>query len=239
MNLAIVIGGCVLVCVAVIALISDNSQLFVLFDLNLVYTDMMIVITVAGVLIVFISFLGCYAAAVQEQNKFLLGTFFCLVLILFSVMGAITGAIMGCQSTVKTINTDLAESLAQYNDIEVVQKSWDFLQKNFECCGSNNSSDWAKVLGPNNVPRSCCMKDNEGNPGACSAGSNSYDNGCVEILIKFVTKNVQLFSVMALVVTIILLLAMIITCATIIHHLQMMNGNCFEIIRLRFQSVYV
>ncbi|XP_043229361.1 tetraspanin-18-like [Amphibalanus amphitrite] len=210
-NLVILICGGVLLGVGITALVGDSAQLNELLDTNL-YTGVAIVITVAGGLIVLISFLGCCGAF--QESKCLLGTFFCLVLILFIVVGAgaIAGFVMGSDSILEQIKTGLQKSMNDYNEKDSVQQSWNFLQENFECCGVDGPSDWALVLGPDNVPRSCCHKDREGNPGACSADSNSYDDGCVEKLEDFVKGNSKLFGAIAIAVAVFLLLSMIVAC---------------------------
>ena len=76
----------------------------------------------------------------------------------------------------------------------------------------DGASDWASVLGTNNVPRSCCKKDSEGKPGGCSADTNSYDDGCVEKLEDFVKGNSKLFGAIAIAVAVFLLLSMIVAC---------------------------
>ena len=67
-----------------------------------------------------------------QESKCLLGTFFCLVLILFIVVGAgaIAGFVMGSESILDKIKTGLQKSMNDYNDKESVQKSWNFLQEN-------------------------------------------------------------------------------------------------------------
>ena len=60
-NLVILICGGVLLGIGITALVGDSAQLNDLLDTNL-YTGVAIVITVAGGLIVLISFLGCCGA---------------------------------------------------------------------------------------------------------------------------------------------------------------------------------
>lgn len=210
-NLVILICGGVLLGVGIYALVGDTAQLNELLDTNL-YTGVAIVITVAGALIVLISFLGCCGAF--QESKCLLGTFFTLVLILFVVVGAgaIAGFVMGSDSILEQIKTGLQKSVDDYTEKDAIKNSWDFLQENFKCCGVDSSSDWARVLGSNNVPRSCCKKDSEGNPGGCSADTNSYDEGCYEKLEEFVKDNSKLFGAIAIAVAIFLLISMIVAC---------------------------
>ena len=67
-----------------------------------------------------------------QESKCLLGTFFCLVLILFVVVGAgaIAGFVMGSESILENIRNGLDKSINSYEKEEPVKKSWDFLQEN-------------------------------------------------------------------------------------------------------------
>ena len=75
-------------------------------------------------------------APVFQESKCLLGTFFCLVLILFVVVGAgaIAGFVMGSDTILEKIKTGLQKSINDYNDKDSVQKSWNFLQENVSSC---------------------------------------------------------------------------------------------------------
>ena len=82
----------------------------------------------------------------------------------------------------------------------------------FECCGVAGPSDWSNALGDDNVPRSCCKKDDEGKPLACTADTNSYGEGCFEKLEEVVKDNSKLFGAIAIAVAIFLLISMIVAC---------------------------
>ncbi|XP_037081812.1 tetraspanin-9-like [Pollicipes pollicipes] len=211
-NLVILICGGVLLGVGITALVGDNAQLNNLLDFDM-YTGVAIVITVAGGLIVFISFLGCCGAF--QESKCLLGTFFCLVLILFVLVGAgaIAGFVLGGDKLVNKISTSMKESMNKYNSDDAVRNSWDFLQENFQCCGVDQRSDWAAVMGNNRVPPSCCKKDSNGNRISCDASSNSYEKGCVQEMREFISENSTLFGGITIAVAVFLLLSMIFACA--------------------------
>lgn len=213
-NLVIFIGGGVLLGVGITALAGDASQLNQLLDTNL-YTGVAIVITIAGALIVLISFLGCCGAF--QESKCLLSTFFCLVLLLFVVVAAvaIAGFVMGRDALINNISKELKESIGKYNDEEAVKKSWDFLQENFQCCGAEGPLDWSSELGPTIVPTSCCKRGSDGEPGTCTAVLNSYSTGCVQKMRDFVERNSSLFGGIAIAVAVLLLLSMIVSCAII------------------------
>lgn len=211
-NLVILICGGVLLGVGITALVGDHSQLNNLLDTNL-YTGVAIVITVAGGLIVLISFLGCCGAF--QESKCLLGTFFCLVLILFVVVGAgaIAGFVLGGEGLVNNIGEEMRKTIGKYNSDDAVRKSWDFLQSNFQCCGVDGRSDWGPVIGLGQVPSSCCKKDSSDNVLSCNAVTGSYPDGCVQSMKEFVSSNSTLFGGITIGVAVFLLLSMIFSCA--------------------------
>ena len=67
-----------------------------------------------------------------QESKCLLGTFFCLVLILFVAVGAcaVAGFVLGSDTILEKVKTGLTKSMDSYTKKEPVENAWNFLQEN-------------------------------------------------------------------------------------------------------------
>nr|KAG5687552.1 hypothetical protein BaRGS_023108 [Batillaria attramentaria] len=119
-----------------------------------------------AVLMFLIGLLGCIA--VCKENKILLSTYFCLILLVF--LGEVVAGVLGYayRSEVEdTVSTGLMDAVNNYND-SVMAEQMDFVQQELKCCGVNNASDWLestywKEHHNTTVPLSCC-RNYTGNP---------------------------------------------------------------------------
>ncbi|XP_037072156.1 tetraspanin-9-like [Pollicipes pollicipes] len=195
-TLLIFIGGGALLGIGISSLVQDGSQVEHLISIEL-YQGTAILIIVAGSLIVLVSFLGCCGAF--QESKCLLGTFFCLVFIMFVLTGAaiVTGFVVGSDSILDSVETELRESIQYYKSKEAVKDAWDALQKAFECCGVDGPEDWP------DVPDSC-YKEGSKKP---------FDKGCLHDVRDFIDSNGKLMGGIGIGVLVLLLLSMIFSCA--------------------------
>lgn len=69
---------------------------------------------------------------VRQESKCLLGTFFCLVLVLFilTAAGVVAGFLLGAGTILDEVGDDLLNQMDKYKTDDKVKKSWDWIQQN-------------------------------------------------------------------------------------------------------------
>ncbi|XP_043944035.1 tetraspanin-33-like [Protopterus annectens] len=131
------------------------------------FVDPAIILIVVGVIMFFITFCGCTGAL--RENIVLLKAFSISLTMIFLLQLAI--AVLGFVYSSKAraaANKFMKKAIAHYRDDPDLQNLIDYIQKQFQCCGWNNYTDWSKNLyfncTPENpsrekcgVPYSCCI----------------------------------------------------------------------------------
>jgi len=136
-----------------------------------------------GAIIFLIAFFGCCGAV--RENYCMIVTFTALMVLVFilELSGGISGYVLRNRAG-EVIDEKMKETMFQYskNESEIV-KAWDTLQRGFECCGVQNTTDWLDKLN-NTVPMYCCSEVyGIANVSYCNVNSpNLFQEGC---LIKF------------------------------------------------------
>ncbi|XP_032065835.1 CD63 antigen [Thamnophis elegans] len=173
-------------------------------------TAVPIVILSVGVIVFFISFLGCCGAA--KENYCMVTTFAVLLTLIFlvEIAAAITGYIY--KDKVQTvIKNEIEQEMNHYNQT-YVKKALDGLQKKFSCCGINRYSDWFNVtdIKPGKVPASCCRNatDCTKNP----TPENTFEEGCVKKIEDWLRKHIVIVAAVALGIAFFELLGIIFAC---------------------------
>uniref|UniRef100_A0A1L8DKE1 Tetraspanin n=1 Tax=Nyssomyia neivai TaxID=330878 RepID=A0A1L8DKE1_9DIPT len=121
-----------------------------------------------GVIIFIIAFFGCYGAI--RENYCMVLTFSILLVLVFilELAAGISGYVLR-NETNDLINTSLRGSMSDFVNANEnalhTTALWDTIQRNYECCGAYNSSDWLAIqmAGDANppvlnlkMPMSCC-----------------------------------------------------------------------------------
>ncbi|XP_011253838.2 CD63 antigen [Camponotus floridanus] len=109
-----------------------------------------------GSIIFIIAFFGC-CGAIRESHCMIV-TFCTLLVAIFilELIGGTMGYVMRSR-VAKVAQDKMFETMSKYNDSEEIQFVWDNLQRDFDCCGTNNASDWLKLDKPlPGIPMSCC-----------------------------------------------------------------------------------
>merc|ERR1712080_434745 len=118
-----------------------------------------------------------------------------LTLILLSLIGVAISVYVLRSDVRDAITKEMAKSLKNYNEPEHrgVTETWDFMQKNFKCCGVNNYTDWEGTpafTNTGNVPDTCCKKNTEGcGKGASISTDKIYTTGCFVKFENFIIDN--------------------------------------------------
>ncbi|XP_051917757.1 tetraspanin-33b isoform X1 [Hippocampus zosterae] len=128
--------------------------------------DPAVILIVVGVVMFFITFCGCIGAL--RENIHLLKTFSLTLTLVFLTQLVI--AILGffySEQTRDTLGRFVKKGIVHYREDLDLQNLMDYIQKEFQCCGWNNYTDWSWNLyfnctkeNPSSercaVPFSCC-----------------------------------------------------------------------------------
>ncbi|KAM4796020.1 CD63 antigen [Rhinophrynus dorsalis] len=171
-----------------------------------------IVIIAVGVVIFFISFFGCCGAA--KENYCMVTTFAILVVLIFlvEIAAAIAGYIFK-DKVRDAFETSFKDGMSKYNETKDITDSIDTLQRDFKCCGANNSQDWSKIgpfKGTTIVPDSCCVNITKGCGRTLSTPINEV--GCVEGINNWIKANVAIVAGVALGIAFFEILGIIFAC---------------------------
>ncbi|NXM02738.1 CD63 protein, partial [Tyrannus savana] len=114
-----------------------------------------VAILVLGVIIFFISFFGCCGA---WKESYCMVTTVRGIIFLVEIAAAIAGYVF--KDKVRSVlNEGLQEAMNKYGKDPAVTEALDELQRDFNCCGAINYTDWANIeqfQANDTVPRSCC-----------------------------------------------------------------------------------
>ncbi|XP_040048785.1 CD63 antigen [Gasterosteus aculeatus] len=173
-----------------------------------------IVIIVIGVVIFFIAFFGCCGA--WNENYFMVTTFaiFLFLIIVVEIAAVIVGYVYKDKLSA-IVQDSLNDMISHYNNgTPEFRKGLDQLQKDWKCCGVNNSSDWNRFE-PNkdSVPDSCCVTEKPG----CGNGTMRnpdavHQKGCREALETLLKKNILWVIIAALVIAGLQILGIVFSC---------------------------
>lgn len=144
---------------------------------------------IAGAVIFLIAFLGCCGA--MRENHCMMMTYSVLIglVLIVQLIGAVTAYYR--EDDVKdTLRKGLNETMFKYSqnttEGEEIRNAWNFVQKDFKCCGARDFNDWFNVPAWNAtapVPESCCVEETPGCTLGMVQGRNPgvvYDQGCVD-----------------------------------------------------------
>jgi len=142
-----------------------------------------------GSIIFIIAFFGC-CGAVRESYCMII-TFCALLAAIFflEIIGGTMGYVMRDQ-VASVAEKKMMETMPKYNQSEEIQVVWDNLQRNFDCCGTINATDW-KRANLTGIPMSCCG-NTIGAVGTSNCTLDSptlYQVGCVKAFANFAEKH--------------------------------------------------
>ncbi|XP_050418018.1 CD63 antigen [Patella vulgata] len=144
------------------------------------YTGPGILLIIVGVIIFGIAFFGCCGAV--KENYCLVMTFAVLLSIIFilEIAGGIAGFVLKDQLD-KEVKDVLNKKIKDYkkNDTAAVE-AFDELQREFECCGVKDKTDWSGST----IPASCCVKGTE--TGNTCPSDKAYPEGCDSKFISWI-----------------------------------------------------
>nr|XP_003220266.1 PREDICTED: tetraspanin-1 [Anolis carolinensis] len=190
-NLAIVIGGGVLLGIGIWVSVDSSSFLNMFGPLSssvLQFVNVGYLLIAIGAVLFLLGFLGCCGA--QKESKCLLMTFFSIVLIIFIVEVA--------AAVVALVYTSLAETILQGTVTQLLKNEygkntdittvWNATMKDLKCCGLSNYTDFNNsyyMSQKHEYPSYCCEKD----PCNEVEAEKSRVPGCFPQLLSEIRKN--------------------------------------------------
>ncbi|KAJ7332784.1 hypothetical protein JRQ81_014964 [Phrynocephalus forsythii] len=192
-NLAIVIGGGVLLGIGIWVSVDSSSFLHIFGPLSssvLQFVNVGYLLIAIGAVLFVLGFLGCCGA--QKESKCLLIMFFSIVLIIFIIEVA--------AAVVALVYTSLAETILQgtvvqllkneYNKTSDITTVWDTTMNNLKCCGLSNYTDFTDSYYTTHhlglYPPFCCKNSN---PCNATTAESSDVPGCFPQLLSEIRKN--------------------------------------------------
>ncbi|KAH0621308.1 hypothetical protein JD844_022453, partial [Phrynosoma platyrhinos] len=173
------ISGVVLMCIGVSIQVKLRDTFVVL---NEAASEVPAIITVVGTLIIIIASFG--AIALLKCNPKMIKVFTGILLAHLSA-GIVVGAVAYAyrEKLHQTLLKDVLKTLDKYSEELQITKAVDSLQRQFQCCGAENYTDWLNTTFgalSSSVPRSCCKVPVE----SCVTDLNKYpvginQQGCV------------------------------------------------------------
>ncbi|CAG2107624.1 unnamed protein product [Medioppia subpectinata] len=174
-----------------------------------------IVLLVAGGLIVVIAFLGCCGAI--RESYCMLNTYGALILLCLAAQGV--GAYLAIRYNYdleKHANDGIYAALEAYKwelpDDDPANKAINEFQKQLQCCGAKDVTDWDKITKhPGFYPASCCKSGEDIVDTRCLE-RNTWDKGCTKALIDYMKLYLGSLGYIAIGVALIELLIIVMAC---------------------------
>ncbi|CAG9095965.1 unnamed protein product [Plutella xylostella] len=148
-----------------------------------------------GVIICIITVLGFYGA-LSEQFYFVAGYAAALLMVLVLEVALVISSYQLAGGARGEVRAPMAASRELYTTRLEVARLWDDLHREFECCGVAGRHDWG-----DRVPVSCCHIDyGTVSPFNCTT-ANAYEAGCLVPLSDWLSYEMNVLAVTAVVVT--------------------------------------
>ncbi|XP_048405267.1 CD82 antigen-like isoform X2 [Stegostoma tigrinum] len=150
-----------------------------------------------GITVTIVCFVGCIGSIKEVKHLLFL---YCLFLSLIFILQLSIGlAVLSQYSNIETLlGKKTIEAINHYvNDSFSKELKWNFLdliQKEFQCCGYYNSSDWERndLIGSTSLPCSCSNSTVDTSTSLCTITENTYiyPQGCSTHMKQWLSGNV-------------------------------------------------
>ncbi|XP_048269717.1 CD63 antigen-like isoform X2 [Bombus terrestris] len=110
-----------------------------------------------------------------------------VVVFILEFSGGISGYVLRARAS-SIIQNKMRDSMQMYKNSSEVLTVWNNLQRDFDCCGTTNASDWVTIghMNANDIPPSCCIDGTGVEPKNCSLTSAVVHQGCYNKFLSFV-----------------------------------------------------
>jgi len=166
---------------------------------------------VIGVAMLMIGFFACCCTSNEKPTLlFTLSIFFFVVFILVFT-ASVTGYVYR-DSLKDSLHHSLNHTILEYGTGGLLDRDWDRIQENLECCGVDGFSDWINTEWANEnrtFPSSCCK-----NLGVCNNLDiqQIYQKGCYPEILKLLSDNLNGIGIGMLMVAFFQMIGMALSC---------------------------
>ena len=156
-------------------------------SLNLWFLSVPSLLIAIGAIIFFIAFFGCCGAVRESYCMIVTFTSLLVVVFILEFSGGISGYVLRARAS-SIIQNKMEDSMKMYKNNTEVLNVWDNLQRDFDCCGTRNASDWVNFghMSETDIPVSCCIDGTGVEPKNCSLTSAMVHQGCYNKFLSFV-----------------------------------------------------
>ncbi|KAM9815698.1 CD151 antigen isoform 1-T1 [Syngnathus typhle] len=193
------------------------------------YTASAYVLIVAGAVVIVTGIIGCCATLGEMKRLLIVYLVLLLCVFLLEVIAGVLAYMkyQECFPFCQKLDEELRQNLKvtmqhkyQQAGEDSVTQAVDKLHQEFQCCGSNSSSDWkdsiwirAAARDGQLVPDSCC-KTPSSLCGISEHPSNVYkaEGGCVMKLEEFILSQLSILGALGMVIALLQLFGMMFTC---------------------------
>lgn len=181
-NLLFAITGLIILIVG--AKSEINAHPYVSLTDESFYTSAPVILIIVGLIVFVVAFFGCCGAVKENHCMIITFSVFLLMIFIAELAVGIAGYVKHTDlenSIVRTLN----ESIKHYSTDPEIQKNYDIIQTDLQCCGIYGVNDWAANGQP--IPATCCagreILDNK--PSNCTLDSPSiHKNGCLDLILS-------------------------------------------------------
>ncbi|CAK1602964.1 unnamed protein product [Parnassius mnemosyne] len=126
---------------------------------------------------------------------------------IFMMNVGITASVICYRDTfAKGLHDGLTQTVRNYDPHKA---NFDFAQSTLQCCGVSNYTDWIRSSPQKIIPVSCCL-----DPTHCVTANYSdvYQRGCYEVIVHYLSANMEIFISVAVVTALLPLFGSILSC---------------------------
>ncbi|XP_072943641.1 CD63 antigen-like [Epargyreus clarus] len=208
-NLLFAISGLIILIVGVKAQIGADP--YVDLTDEKFYTTGPVLLIIIGLIVFIVAFFGCCGAV--KENHCMIVTFSVFLLLIFVAELAIgiTGYVKH-RDLEMSIERALNASLVEYKDNPSIQKSYDIIQTDLQCCGVYGPKDWANNGLP--IPATCCAGQELGAaaPPCGEASPGFHAVGCLDKILVHLKDVALLLGGVGLGIAVVQLIGVVFAC---------------------------
>lgn len=183
---------------------------------------------VIGVFVILISIFGCWGALKENYTLVLIFSGLLGFIFILELAAGICGYVLRSDAE-SLIEGSLEGSLKLYNTSDPTNAytiTWDYVQRNYDCCGVTNFTNWNVTFG-DELPLSCCSIPN-GVVGAfncTSSNENTYrhSDGCLSKFSTFIEAHAVSLGACGIILAIVQFFGVLFACY-IAREIRIRNG---------------
>ena len=180
-NILFIILSLVLLIIGVVTLISLDHN-YSIFREHLISP---VALVLAFSAFLFFTSLCALLSALCRSNV-LLSVYICtLGILIVTELSVVIAGFVTKPHLLRAVSNTLRSAEPSYANDGFVNATWDFIQRDLECCGVENYKEWFIYLGNFSIPDSCCVIYSFGCGSAVTQPENFYQSGCAQMISEW------------------------------------------------------